>query len=62
MRICPKCGKKYEDHPAISRTDDKTEICPECGTREALTAAGIDETKQSEILSAIRKGEKNLRS
>ena len=62
MRICPKCGKKYEDHPAISRTDDKTEICPECGMREALTAAGVDEAKQSEILSAIRKGEKNLRS
>lgn len=62
MRICPKCGKKYEDHPAISRTDNRTEICPECGTREALTAAGIDEAKQSEILSAIREGEKNIRS
>lgn len=62
MRICPKCGKEYDGYPALSRTDSKTEICPECGTREALTAAGIKEEKQTEILSAIREGEKNLRS
>ncbi len=35
-RTCPKCGKEYTEHPALSRTDNKTEICPECGVREAL--------------------------
>lgn len=36
LRICPKCGKEYNDYPAISRRDNKTEICPECGQIEAL--------------------------
>ena len=35
-KICPKCGKTYRGHPAISRVDNETAICPECGTREAL--------------------------
>lgn len=35
-RKCPKCGKKYYDYPALSREDNKTEICSECGIREAL--------------------------
>ena len=37
-KICPVCGKKYSGYPAISRTDNKTLICSECGTKEALTA------------------------
>ena len=37
-RICPLCGREYEEYPAISRKDNKTEICPECGTQEALEA------------------------
>ena len=39
--ICPKCGRYYNDHPAISRRNNATEICPECGLREALEDAGI---------------------
>lgn len=35
-RVCPVCGKIYTDYPAISRRDNKTEICPQCGTAEAL--------------------------
>lgn len=35
---CPKCGKKFTEHPAISREDNETEICPECGVREAVLA------------------------
>lgn len=34
--ICPKCNKPYKDHPAISRIDNKMEICPTCGLREAI--------------------------
>jgi RNA polymerase subunit RPABC4/transcription elongation factor Spt4 len=37
-RICPICGKEYTDFPAISRKDNKTEICPECGQKEAFEA------------------------
>lgn len=38
IRICPVCGKEYVEYPAISRKDNKTEICPTCGTLEALQA------------------------
>ncbi len=36
VKICPSCNSEYTDHPAISRRDNKTEICPPCGTREAI--------------------------
>ena len=36
IRICPICGKEYTDYPAISRKDNKTEICPRCGVMESL--------------------------
>lgn len=35
-KICPRCHKKYTEYPALSRKDNKTEICPDCGTEEAL--------------------------
>ena len=33
---CPKCGKYYVGYPALSRKDNKTKICPECGLKEAI--------------------------
>ena len=36
-RKCPKCGKYYVGYPALSREDNKTDICPQCGVEEALT-------------------------
>ena len=33
---CPKCGKYYIGYPALSRKDNKTNICPKCGVAEAL--------------------------
>ena len=35
-KICPICGNTYTGYPAISRKDNKTEICSDCGTTEAL--------------------------
>ena len=35
-RKCPRCGKTYTEQPALSRRDNKTEICPDCGFREAM--------------------------
>ena len=35
-RMCPRCGRPYSDYPSISRYDDKTEICPDCGVEEAM--------------------------
>lgn len=33
---CPHCSKKFIEPPAISRKDNKTKICSECGQKEAL--------------------------
>lgn len=37
MPICPICNKEYSGHPALSRKDNKTKICPDCGVKEALS-------------------------
>ena len=42
IRVCPLCGKTYGEAPALSRTDNETLICPDCGTRQALESIGID--------------------
>ncbi len=34
----PKCGKYYVGYPALSREDNKTEVCPDCGLKEAIEA------------------------
>ena len=47
--ICPKCGRVYLGYPAISRIDNKTEICPDCGIGEALEAARIGRWKHKDI-------------
>lgn len=53
IRICPFCGIAYSEHPAISRTDNRTLICPDCGTREALASIGVNREEQDRILAAI---------
>jgi predicted RNA-binding Zn-ribbon protein involved in translation (DUF1610 family) len=35
---CPLCGNPLGKYPAISRKDNKTKICSNCGTLEALAA------------------------
>lgn len=35
---CPSCGRMYSGYPALSRKDNKTKICPACGTAEAFEA------------------------
>ncbi|MCD8337614.1 MAG: hypothetical protein LUD18_10135 [Lachnospiraceae bacterium] len=52
-RVCPKCGKTYACAPALSREDNKTLICPDCGTREALASIGVDKAEQEQILNTI---------
>ena len=38
LPICPICNNEYDKPPAISRKDNVTEICPNCGITEALQA------------------------
>ena len=56
---CPRCGKAYTERPALSRKDNVTYICPDCGIREALERIGMDEKEQEEILNTIHS---NLKS
>lgn len=55
VRTCPKCGNTYTDHPAISREDNVTMICPDCGTREALKSLGVSEEEQQAIINTIHR-------
>lgn len=34
---CPNCGYPIYGYPAISRKDNKTEICSNCGISEAMS-------------------------
>lgn len=39
MEKCPKCGGPLGNRPALSRRDGKTDICSECGYKEAVEDA-----------------------
>src|SRR5690349_19793696 len=36
LPVCPTCNHEYTEFPALSRIDNRTEICPTCGRIEAL--------------------------
>ena len=51
--VCPICGRTYHDRPALSRLDNETLICPDCGTRQALESIGVKPDEQEAILRTI---------
>lgn len=55
IRVCPLCGKTYAEPPALSRRDNETLICPDCGTRQALESIGISDEEQDKILSILHR-------
>lgn len=61
MEICPKCKGKFKRLLALSRIDNKTVICDECGTKEALDAIGLIEgsSMRTAIIEAARRGREN---
>lgn len=50
---CPKCGKTYKDFPALSRRDNKTYICPDCGVDEAMEDYFKAMSKQESLTESI---------
>jgi len=62
--VCPICSGEYGERPAISRRNGQ-EICPDCGTKEALDSARYFIAKdmndeewedyKSEIIDVMRK-------
>ena len=55
IRTCPICKKEYKERPALSRVDSKTEICSECGTRQALELVGKTTKEINEVVELIKK-------
>ena len=60
LAVCPLCGKAYHGVPSLSREDNQTLICPDCGTREALESIDVDQTEQEEILAIIHRTRRGL--
>lgn len=55
IRTCPFCGREFDRPPALSRKDNLSLICPDCGTREALESIGVGPEEQEKILETIHK-------
>ena len=53
--VCPLCGRVYHGHPALSRTDNETLICSDCGTRQALESIGVGAEDQERIIETIHR-------
>ena len=54
-RTCPICRREYSEHPALSRVDGLTLICPDWGIREALESIGVKEEERERILEIIHR-------
>jgi len=51
---CPICGANYiKGKGSMSRVDNKTEICPDCGIRQALNGIGVDADEQEKIIGIV---------
>ena len=52
-RICPLCHAEYHGFPAMSRIDNITPICPDCGIRQSLKSLNVPTDEQEKILDII---------
>ena len=34
IKVCPRCSRPYFGPSALSRADNETQICPDCGTKD----------------------------
>lgn len=57
--MCPLCGGLYGEPPALSRTDNETFICPDCGTRQALESIGVSAEEREKIIDIIHGAREN---
>lgn len=53
-RVCPICGTAYTEVPALSREDNATLICPDCGIRQSLAGIGVSADEAERIITIIR--------
>lgn len=55
IMVCPLCGHSYKGIPALSREDNSTLICPDCGTRQALMGINVSKEEAEQILEIIHR-------
>ena len=55
IAVCPKCGNVYFDFPALSRIDNITPICSDCGFREALESIGVPPEEQEKYIAVTHR-------
>ena len=61
-RVCPICGQTYLKRPAVSRIDNETLICPDCGIRQALESIRVtDKAQQDHIIELVKDYERRNR-
>lgn len=60
-KVCARCGNAIIGYPAISRKDNKTEICSNCGTLEALEKV-IEYKKEGEKVKILKSVTEKLRT
>lgn len=53
IRICPKCNQSFWARPALSRVDNETLICPDCGIREALESISVNKREDQDHVLAL---------
>lgn len=54
MAVC-RFAAGLPRRPALSREDNKTLICPDCGTRQALQSIGVEPSEQEQIIETIHR-------
>lgn len=59
---CPRCGKIYTEYPALSRRDNRTNICSACGVEEAMIDARINPMDERERKFLVLVKRRKLRS
>lgn len=58
-RTCPLCNATYHGVPALSRTDNITPICQDCGTRQSLASLNVSTDEQEKIIDIIHRSAGN---
>lgn len=62
VRTCPICKNEYTDYPAISRFDRVTEICPDCGNRQAMEIVGMGKEDIDKVMNKIDDVKKEIKN
>jgi hypothetical protein len=49
IEYCPKCELPLGEQRALSRVDNISEVCPDCGTKEAMESFYLSQLNDDEI-------------